>query len=107
MVPSGEDGAYALVIAVEYAAHLLFPIAMMRFSRSRTVGWLAAVLGCSACAEPRAYDVVLRGGTLYDGSGGPPVVGDVALRGDSIVAMGVVAGTGALEIDAAGLAVAP
>ncbi len=54
------------------------------------------------------YDVLIRGGTLYDGSGGPPVVGDVAVRGDTIAAVGPAAtGRGRLELDARGLAVAP
>lgn len=74
---------------------------------------LAAALG--ACARGPApampaptYDVILRGGTVYDGSGAPPVVADVALRGDSIAAIGPLAGaTARREIDVRGLAVAP
>jgi N-acyl-D-amino-acid deacylase len=54
-----------------------------------------------------AYDVVIRGGTLYDGSGSSPRVGDVAIRGDSIAALGTVEGRGRHELDATGLAVAP
>ena len=54
------------------------------------------------------YDVLIRGGTLYDGLGGPPVVGDVAVSGDTIVAVGpALPGRGRLELDARGLAVAP
>jgi N-acyl-D-amino-acid deacylase len=54
------------------------------------------------------YDVVIRGGTLYDGSGGAPVVGDVAVKGDSIVSIGIpVEGSARIEINATGLAVAP
>ena len=54
------------------------------------------------------YDVVIRGGMIYDGSGGEPLVGDVAVVGDSIVSVGTqVAGRGRVEVDAAGLAVAP
>ena len=54
------------------------------------------------------YDVVIRGGTIYDGSGSKPVVGDVALRGDSIVAIRAsISGRGTKEINARGLAVAP
>lgn len=65
--------------------------------------WLIA-----AAAAPRpAYDVVIRGGTIYDGSGAAPRVGDVGIRGDRIVAIGRVAGRGAREVDATGLAVAP
>jgi N-acyl-D-amino-acid deacylase len=54
------------------------------------------------------YDVILRGGTIYDGSGGPPGVGDIALRGDRIAAVGNLAGArAAREVDVRGLAVAP
>jgi N-acyl-D-amino-acid deacylase len=53
------------------------------------------------------FDVVIRGGTVYDGSGGPGAVADVALRGDRIAAVGAVAGRGGVEIEARGLAVAP
>ncbi len=54
------------------------------------------------------YDVVIHNGTLYDGSGGEPVVGSVAIQGETIAAVGPsVAGRGRREIDAAGLAVAP
>jgi N-acyl-D-amino-acid deacylase len=54
------------------------------------------------------YDVILRGGTVYDGSGQPPVVADVALRGDRIAAIGDLAKDSAKrEIDVHGMAVAP
>jgi N-acyl-D-aspartate/D-glutamate deacylase len=53
------------------------------------------------------FDVVLRGGTLYDGSGGEPIVADVAMLGDQIAAVGPELGRGVNEIDARGLAVAP
>ncbi len=54
------------------------------------------------------YDVVIRGGTIYDGSGNPGFVGDIAVDGQYILAIGA-PGTlaGELEIDATGLAVAP
>jgi N-acyl-D-amino-acid deacylase len=65
-----------------------------------------ALFGLGA-APPPAYDIVVRGGTLYDGSGSPGMIGDLAIKGDHIVALGVVAGKGAHEIDAKGLAVAP
>jgi N-acyl-D-amino-acid deacylase len=53
------------------------------------------------------YDVVLRNATLYDGSGGAAVHGDLAIRGDRIAAVGKVTGQGAQELDVHGLAVAP
>jgi N-acyl-D-amino-acid deacylase len=49
---------------------------------------------------------VIRGGTIYDGSGGAAQVGDVAIDGDKVVSVGPAA-RGRTEIDATGLAVAP
>jgi len=69
-------------------------------------------LSCSlllllACCGPR-YDVVIRHGTVYDGTGSPGVVADVALSGDTIAAIGDLGRErGRREIDATGLAVAP
>jgi len=55
-----------------------------------------------------AYDVVIRGGTIYDGSGGAPFVGDVAIRGDRIAYLGPHApGRSAEDFAAHGKAVAP
>jgi len=72
----------------------------------------AAIALTSGCAGKgggeRPCSVVLRGGMLYDGGGAPPRQGDVAMLGDSIVAVGDASGwRGAQEIDARGLAVAP
>jgi N-acyl-D-aspartate/D-glutamate deacylase len=53
------------------------------------------------------FDLVLRGGTIVDGSGGAPFTADVAVKDGRIVAVGTVAGSGAEEIDAAGRIVAP
>ena len=53
------------------------------------------------------FDVVLRGGTVYDGSGRPGEQGDVAIMGERIAAIGDVAGPARREIDVSGLAVAP
>ncbi len=68
---------------------------------------LLAALACGPGHGPD-YDVVLRGGTVYDGSGGPPRVTDVGLRVDRVAAIGDLAGaTAGLELDVRGLAVAP
>jgi N-acyl-D-amino-acid deacylase len=66
-----------------------------------------ALLAFASCASMPQYDTVIRNGTIYDGSGGAPIVGDVALRGDRIAAVGRVDGRGRYEVDARGLAVAP
>jgi N-acyl-D-amino-acid deacylase len=56
----------------------------------------------------RSADLLIRGGALYDGRGGPPVEGDVAIVGDSIAAVGSLEDwQGREELDAGGLAVAP
>jgi N-acyl-D-amino-acid deacylase len=52
-------------------------------------------------------DLVLRGATIHDGSGKDGVVGDVAIRGDSIVAVGEWKGGAKKSIDAKGLVLAP
>ncbi len=75
----------------------------------RAAAGLLLTLLVAACgpATPQ-YDRVLRNGTIYDGSGGPPFVGDVAIRGDSIIAIGDLGhARGVDEIDVTGLAVAP
>ena len=54
------------------------------------------------------YDVILRHGSVYDGSGSPPVIADVAIRADTIAAIGNLPSfKGKSEIDVTGMAVAP
>ncbi|MEW6273417.1 MAG: amidohydrolase family protein [Thermodesulfobacteriota bacterium] len=54
-----------------------------------------------------AHDLVIRGGTIVDGTGSPGATGDVAIDGDCLTQVGGRAGKGAREIDACGLAVSP
>jgi N-acyl-D-amino-acid deacylase len=69
---------------------------------------LTLVLLLAGCARAPAYDVIIRGGTVYDGTGGQPVVADVGITGDSVEAIGDLASaTAPVDIAAAGLAVAP
>jgi N-acyl-D-amino-acid deacylase len=57
---------------------------------------------------PAQFDVVIKGGTIIDGSGGAGYPGDVALQGDKIVAVGDIGPyRAAREIDATGMVVAP
>lgn len=53
------------------------------------------------------HDFIIRNGTLYDGSGGAPIMADVAIDGDTIAAIGRIGGPARQTIDAGGLAVAP
>ena len=57
--------------------------------------------------EQADYDIVIRGGTVLDGSGGDPFVADVGLRDGRIERVGTVLGLGREEIDATGLLVTP
>ncbi len=54
-----------------------------------------------------AIDLIIRGGTILDGGGGEPFVGDVAVGGGTIAEVGRVETDGVPEIDAAALCVAP
>ena len=53
------------------------------------------------------HDLVIRGGTVVDGTGGTPRIADVAVDGDKIAAVGTGLGKGRREIDARGLMVTP
>jgi len=54
------------------------------------------------------YDVLIRNGWIYDGTGKRPYRGDVAVRGETIARVGKLRGArGRIEVDATGLAVAP
>jgi N-acyl-D-aspartate/D-glutamate deacylase len=54
-----------------------------------------------------AHDLVIRGGTIIDGSGAPRLSGDVAIDGERLVQVGGRAGAGRREIEAGGLVVSP
>jgi N-acyl-D-amino-acid deacylase len=75
------------------------------------VALAAGALALTACPSPAAepaYDLVIRNGKIVDGSGNPWFLGDVAVRGGRIVAVGrVPPGPAHRTIDARGLVVAP
>lgn len=85
----------------------------MQRSRSRSIlasiVWSGAVVWGAVAAEPSQVDVLIRNGEIYDGSGGKPYRGDIAIRGDRIVAIGPrLAGYRAAKtVEAGGLAVTP
>src|SRR5437868_4592746 len=66
-----------------------------------------ASFGQVASADQQ-FDVIIKGGTVYDGTGGEGRVTDIAIRGDRIAGVGDLANaTATTTIDARGLAVAP
>ena len=74
------------------------------------IATLVVSTSCRTTAPGTApgYDVIIRGGNVYDGSGAAPVRADVGLRGDQIVTIGDLSqAKAASEVDASGLAVAP
>lgn len=87
---------------------MLGVVPLPRRSLALVLLWL---LPC-ACHVPRMntepFDVLLRGGTLYDGTGAAPFVADLGIRGEHIVAIGDLSRAEAREeFDARGLALAP
>src|SRR6516225_4121180 len=71
--------------------------------------WLVAARAESQVqSQEFGFDVLIRGGTIYDGSGGKPVQADLGIRGDKIAAIGNLANAAAkIVIDAKDLAIAP
>lgn len=66
---------------------------------------LMAVANVAVAAQ---YDTIIRNGMVYDGTGAPPFVADIAINGDRVSAIGNLDQDSAdLLIDAGGLAVAP
>src|SRR5258708_2915242 len=62
----------------------------------------------SASRPPMTWDILIRGGTIIDGSGRPGAISDIAVRDGRIAALGRSLPAGSTKvIDAEGLAVAP
>ncbi|MBK9316238.1 MAG: D-aminoacylase [Acidobacteria bacterium] len=78
--------------------------------RYRNISLICVLVMFAACqsAQLPAYDIIIRNGTVYDGSGAAPLRADVAIKGDQIVEIGDLSSAKATtEIDAKGLAVSP
>src|SRR5215213_8641423 len=84
---------------------------MMMTLRLSAPALLLALLPVTALAAAGAepdYSLIIRGGTIFDGSGDQPIVGDVAIKGDKIAYVGPRApGTSSKIVDASGKAVSP
>lgn len=83
-------------------------------TRRAFVATLGVAVAASACAPAlrlvgrSRHDLVLRGGTVFDGTGAEGVEADVAIHGGRVVAVApALAGRGRAEIDVRGMAVAP
>jgi N-acyl-D-amino-acid deacylase len=69
---------------------------------------VAAFAAFTSARQAEQYDVIIRGGTVYDGSGAEGVRSDVGIRGDRIARVASLQGSAAATvIDARGLAIAP
>ena len=68
---------------------------------------LILLLSISSCSQPINYDILIKNGTIADGSGDSTYIGSVGINADTIAAVGKLKATGTLEIDASGLVVAP
>ena len=70
--------------------------------------WLSVAAFGLGAANAAEYDLIIRNGTVFDGSGGPPISADIAINGQRIAVLGKLTNARArTQIDATGLAVAP
>jgi len=87
------------------ASAVLGEIVMYRYY---AIALFLVLAGSTSASATPIYDVVIRNGTIYDGSGGSPFVADVAINGDRIAAIAPhIDGSGRTEVDARGKAVSP
>ena len=70
--------------------------------------WVGVLFVTMSCASSPEHDLIIRNGTIVDGTGAPGYVGDLAIDGDRIAAVGDLGDArGVTEVDARGMAVAP
>ncbi len=84
------------------------PAVLNRLLLVSIIATLAACSPPSSGPGPEHFDLIVRGGTIYDGSGDAGFVGDIGINGDTLAAIGDLGeATASREVDASGLAVAP
>src|SRR6266850_1199404 len=84
---------------------LMMPPTIRRTRIALALPLMALAMACGSTTE---YDIVIRHGTVYDGTGAVGVVQDLAINGDKIAERGDLSGARARQtVDASGLAVAP
>ena len=69
--------------------------------------WLVCSLVEKSSGQEAEFSLILRGGKVVDGTGNPWFMGDIAVKGDRIVAMGHIIGSAEVEIDANDLVISP
>ncbi|MGA2097602.1 MAG: D-aminoacylase [Candidatus Acidiferrum sp.] len=88
----------------------------MRRHRELLLGCVASIIliGCAAAAcaqnvtaDKFDYDIVIRGGRVFDGAGNPCIFADVAIKDGRFIKIGKIPGHGRTEIDARGRYVSP
>ena len=83
-----------------------FRKAIIEFMAFRSI--VIFFLTLSSCSTTDRFDLIIRNGTIYDGSGNAPYVGDLAISGDTIAMLGDLGeAIASSEIDAKGMAVSP
>ena len=107
--PAGTRVPRRVPTSVPTSVPALAPASLLALAAVRGAAVAAAVaLFITACGPTTQYDLVLRGGTILDGTGAAPYVGDVAIDGDRIAAVGDIGRTsGREEIDLSGMMVTP
>lgn len=84
------------------------PIARLSFPGARCQSLVALLLAACSAPDRGHYDLLIRGGTLIDGTGAPARHADLAIAGDSIASIGELSRATAIDtIDATGLTVTP
>lgn len=69
---------------------------------------ILVILFADGCASPQTFDILIKSGTVIDGSGGDSFMADVGIKADTIAALGDLSGaTGKTIIDAHGMVVSP
>ncbi len=80
---------------------------MNPYSLLRSVLCFTISFTVCSCVSHQTFDVLIKNGTIYDGSGASPIVGDVGINADTIAAIGKLNATAPLTIEATGKAVSP
>jgi N-acyl-D-aspartate/D-glutamate deacylase len=63
--------------------------------------------GCFQAAQDNSFDLIIKGGRIYDGTAAKPRIADIGIKGDKIAAIGTFSGQATKTIDAKGLIVTP